>query len=66
MNVNYKEITLGDHIMFVGEVVEASNNPDKVLLAYHKEKYWITDTNLVKPSKEERERIKKVVEKYSR
>lgn len=62
----YKEITLGDHITFVGEVIEASSNPDKVPLAYHGGKYWIMDTNLVKPSKEERERIKKVVEKYLR
>ena len=62
----YKEITLGDHITFVGEVIEASSNPDKVPLAYHGGKYWIMDTNLVKPSKEEHERIKKVVEKYSR
>ena len=62
----YKEITLGDHITFVGEVVEAFNNPDKVPLAYHKGKYWIMDTNLIKPSMEERERIKTVVEKYSR
>ena len=50
----------------MGEIVEASNNPDKVPLAYHKGKYWILDTNLIKPSKEERERIKKVVERYSR
>lgn len=62
----YKEIILGDHITFVGEVVEASNNPDKVPLAYHRGKYWIMDTNLVKPSMEERERIKKIVEKHSR
>jgi flavin reductase (DIM6/NTAB) family NADH-FMN oxidoreductase RutF len=62
----YREITLGDHITFVGEVVEASNNPDKVPLAYHKGKYWIMDTNLIKPSMEERERIKTVVKKYSR
>ena len=62
----YREITLGDHITFVGEVVEASNNPDKAPLAYHKGKYWIMDTNLIKPSMEERERIKTVVKKYSR
>ena len=62
----YKEITLDDHITFVGKVVEASNNPDKVPLAYHKGKYWAMDKNLVKPSMEERERIKKVVEKHSR
>ena len=60
----YKEITLGDHITFVGEVVEASNNPDKVPLAYHKGKYWIMNTNLAKPSMEERQSIKKIVEKY--
>jgi hypothetical protein len=51
--------------MFVGEVIEASNNPDKVPLAYHGGKYWIMNTNLVKPSTEERDRIKKVIEKYS-
>ena len=62
----YKEITLGDHITFVGEVIEASNNPDKVPLAYHGGKYWILNTNVVKPSNEERDRIKKVIEKYSR
>ena len=62
----YKEITLGDHITYVGEVVDASNNPDKMPLAYHKGKYWIMKTNLVKPSIEERQRIKKVVEKYSK
>ena len=62
----YKEITLGDHITYVGEVVDASNNPDKMPLAYHKGKYWIMKTNLVKPSIEEHQRIKKVVEKYSK
>ena len=62
----YKEVTLGDHITFVGEVVEASNNPDKVPLAYHKGKYWIMNTNLAKPSMEERQSIKKIVEKYSK
>jgi flavin reductase (DIM6/NTAB) family NADH-FMN oxidoreductase RutF len=61
-----EEFTLGDHITFVGEVVDASNNPDKIRLAYHKGKYWIMKTNLVKPSIEERQRIKKVVEKYSK
>ena len=30
-----KEITLGDHTTFVGEVVEASNNHDKIPLAYY-------------------------------
>lgn len=61
-----KEIILGDHITFVGEVVEASNNPDKLPLAYHGGKYWIMNTNVVKPSDAERDRIKKVIQKYAR
>lgn len=59
-----KEITLGDHTTFVGEVVEASNNADKIPLAYYEGKYWTVNTDLIKPSERERERIKKVVEKY--
>ena len=55
-----KDITLGDHTTFVGEVIEASNNADKVPLAYHKGRYFIMNTNVVKPSQEERERIRKV------
>jgi flavin reductase (DIM6/NTAB) family NADH-FMN oxidoreductase RutF len=59
-----KEFTLGDHTMFVGEAVEASNNTDKKPLAYHDGKYWIMNANAVKPSQEERERIRKIVEKF--
>jgi flavin reductase (DIM6/NTAB) family NADH-FMN oxidoreductase RutF len=59
-----KEITLGDHTTFVGEVVEASNNPEKEPLAYYKGKYFIINTNIVKPSDKERQRIRKIVEKY--
>lgn len=61
-----KTIPLGDRTMFVGEVVEASNNPDKEPLAYHKGRYWIMNTNVIKPSEAEREGIGKVVEKYKR
>ena len=60
------EFSLGDHTMFVGEVVEASNNPDKQSLALHGGKYWIMSTNAEKPSQEERERIKKIVEKFKK
>ena len=59
-----KEITLGDHTAYVGEVIEASSNADKVPLAYHEGRYFIMNTNVVKPSQEERERIRRVVEKY--
>ena len=30
-----KEIPLGDHTTFIGEAIKASNNADKVPLAYH-------------------------------
>jgi flavin reductase (DIM6/NTAB) family NADH-FMN oxidoreductase RutF len=61
-----REITLGDHTTFVGEVVEASNNADKVPLAYHGGRYFILNTNVEKPPHEERERIRKVVEKHKK
>jgi flavin reductase (DIM6/NTAB) family NADH-FMN oxidoreductase RutF len=61
-----KEITLGDHTAFVGEVIEASNNADKVPLAYHEGRYFIMNTNVVKPSQEEREKIRKVLEKHKK
>jgi flavin reductase (DIM6/NTAB) family NADH-FMN oxidoreductase RutF len=61
-----KEISLGDHTTFVGEVIEASNNPDKVPLAYYGGRYFIMNTNVEKPSYEEREKIRKVVEKYKK
>lgn len=62
----FKKMKLGSHIMFVGEVVEASNNPGKEPLAYHKGKYWIIDKNVEKPSDEERERTKKTINEFKR
>jgi flavin reductase (DIM6/NTAB) family NADH-FMN oxidoreductase RutF len=61
-----KEIVLGDHTEFVGEVVETSDNSDKSPLAYHGGKYFILDTNVVKPSPEERQNMRNILEKYKR
>lgn len=60
-----KEIQLGDHMMVVGEVVEmkASN---KEPIAYHQGRYWILNTNVKKPSDEERERIASITEKHKK
>ncbi|MGE5782152.1 MAG: flavin reductase family protein [Nitrososphaerales archaeon] len=58
-----REIKFGDHIMFIGEVVHAVQNPEKQSLIYHDGKYWSLQP-LVKPSHEERERIRNVVKKY--
>ncbi|MEK6872602.1 MAG: flavin reductase family protein [Nanoarchaeota archaeon] len=61
----YKEIELGDHIIFVGEAVEATSNPIEAL-AYHDGKYWKMSTPLEKPSQEELDNINSVVEKYKK
>lgn len=48
-------------------IIEASSNADKVPLAYHAGKYYnIMNTNVVKPSQQERERIRKNVEKHKK
>ena len=62
----FKEIELGDHVMMVGEVLEASLNKGREPLAYHKLKYWKIGENIPKPPEEELERIKKVVEKHAK
>ena len=62
----FKEIELGDHTMFVGEVIEVSINKDKEPLAYHKVKYWKIGENIPKPPQEELEKIKAIVQKNSK
>ena len=61
-----KELTLGDHTTFIGEVVEASNNPQKEPLAYYEGKYFIMNEKVEKPSDEERERMRQIVEKHKK
>lgn len=61
-----KEIPLGDHTTFIGEAIESSSNADKVPLAYYGGRYFVLNTNVIKPSQEERERIKRVIEKHKR
>ena len=62
----FKEIELGDHIMMVGEVLEASLNKNKEPLAYHKVKYWKLGENIPRPQQHEMSRIKSIVEKHSK
>jgi flavin reductase (DIM6/NTAB) family NADH-FMN oxidoreductase RutF len=59
----FQEITFGDHIMFIGEAVDAIHNPEKQSLIYHDGKYWSLQS-LTKISQEERERIRKVIDNY--
>ncbi len=61
-----KEIEFGDHIIFIGEVLLASSSKTKEPLAYHNGMYWKMTETLPKPSPEEREKIKQVIEKSSK
>ncbi len=59
-----KEIPLGDHVMFVGEVLDASVNAGKDPIAYHRGMYGRVVQDLPKPSKEEMERLARMAEKH--
>jgi len=61
-----KVIELGDHTMFIGEVVEASREYNKEPLAYHKGKYWRLTENIPKSVEKEVERIKQIIEKHKK
>lgn len=61
-----QEIPLGDHTMFVGEIVEAAFNMDKNPLAYHQGKYWQMNQTLKKTTNELREKIKSLFEANKR
>ena len=61
----YQEITCGDHIMFIGEVIDAIHNPEKQSLIYNDGKYWKLQS-IVKPNQEEREGMRLILEKYKK
>ncbi len=60
-----KQILLGDHLMFIGEVIETSL-PGKEPLLLHGGKYWKVGEQIQKPAQEELDRIKKVMEKHKK
>ena len=60
----FKEIPLGDHTMFVGEVVEASINQDKRPFALHGGRYGQVVHDVQKPSQNDRDKISAVIAKY--
>ena len=62
----HKKIKLGDHTTFVGEVVELYPANNKEPLVYHGQKYWKLGENIPKPSQQEMDRIKAVIEKHSK
>lgn len=61
-----KKIKVGDHIIFVGEIIEASINKSKNPLVYHKGKYWILEKTIQKPQQEKIDKINKTIEKFKK
>ena len=60
-----QELTFGDHIMFVGEVVDATHTSEKNSLIYHDGKYWSLQP-IVKPNQQERDRINETLERHKK
>jgi flavin reductase (DIM6/NTAB) family NADH-FMN oxidoreductase RutF len=61
-----KEEVLGDHMMFLGEVVEISVNESEKPLLYHQRKYWHVGDNIIKPDDEYLKKLDKIIEKHRR
>jgi flavin reductase (DIM6/NTAB) family NADH-FMN oxidoreductase RutF len=57
---------LGDHIMFIGEVVEISADENIESLIYHNGRYRRLGEYAVKPSAEVLSTIEELAEKYKR
>jgi len=62
----FKQIELGDHTTFVGEVVKIYPFNNKKPLAYYNQKYLEIGSQIQKPPQEELDRISKLVEKYKK
>ena len=59
-----QEISIGDHTLFVGEVIEGSINASEKPLAHHAGKYWDMTSTLEKPKPELIEKVKLLFEKH--
>lgn len=57
---------LGDHTMFVGEVIEISADENILPLLYHNGRYWGLGEAIIKPQPDLLIRIEELVKKYSR
>ena len=62
----HHEVSLGDHTLFVGEVIEAVLSAEEKPLAYYQGKYWDMTAVLEKPSYEVREKVKMLFERHKK
>lgn len=60
-----KKLNIGSHTIFFGEILAASAS-DKEPMSFHQGKYWIMDKIVQKPSDEERQKIKDIIDKHSK
>lgn len=60
-----KIIDIGDHAMFVGEVIEASAS-GKEPLAYYDGKYWKLESQIKKPPQDVLDKIEKLIKKHEK
>ena len=61
-----KQEELGDHIMFVGEVIEISADENIRPLLYHNGRYWRLGEALIKPQPDILIRIEELAQKHNR
>jgi flavin reductase (DIM6/NTAB) family NADH-FMN oxidoreductase RutF len=69
MNAECKLLTheeIGDHIMFVGEIIEITADENIKPLVYHNGMYWKLGDNLPRPRQEILDGIKQFAEKYQK
>src|SRR6188472_2002827 len=57
---------IGDHIMFVGEIIEITADENITPLVYHNGMYWKLGDNLPRPPQEILDGIKQFAEKYQK
>lgn len=57
---------LGDHIMFVGEVIELSVDENKSPLLYHLRRYFKLGGNIVKPDDDALDKMNDLIEKHKK
>lgn len=60
-----KQIVLGDHNMFVGEILEVSEGSE-IPLVYYRRKYWKLEKNIPKPEKIALKKIDQLIQKYKK
>jgi flavin reductase (DIM6/NTAB) family NADH-FMN oxidoreductase RutF len=59
----FKEVSFGDQVMLIGEVLNTIHNHEKESLIYNNGKYWSLYF-LTKPNQEKRQSIKDILEKH--